>query len=445
MRVTRMTPLILAALLLAGCHKKEDPAARPPPRRMGAPDTAEATVQLDFWHIMNYSGPKEVLAAAVKRFEQANPGTSVTIQTFDNDAYKTKLAIEMASGTPPDVFFTWGGGGLATFAEAGRVVDLTDALARNAWRERFLDSALGICTSNGRVFAVPLDLSCVLVWYNAQLFAARNLVPPETYAELTELCSALRGAGITPFALGNMKQWPGAFYFVYLAAREGGAQLFFDAAAGQAGAVFDHPAFVRAGERLRQLVELKAFPTGFNGVDTAQARTQFLTGKAAMYVMGTWLVARVKGEAPDFLPQMSCFAFPRTASGAGAPDTVVGGVNCGFAVSKACRHPDEAVELLRFLTDDEIARAWCGIGRIPSLQVGEDALAQLPVPTRAALSHLESATMLQPYYDQYLPPRLAEMHKKTTQELFAGTMSPAEAATRMAQSAAEQLGKAAQE
>ena len=41
-----------------------------------------AAKTLTFWHIMNYSGPKEVLEGAVKRFEAAHPGVKVIVQTF---------------------------------------------------------------------------------------------------------------------------------------------------------------------------------------------------------------------------------------------------------------------------------------------------------------------------------------------------------------------------
>ena len=72
-----------------------------------------------------------------------------------------------------------------------------------------------------------------------------------------------------------------------------------------------------------------------------------------------------------------------------------------------------------------------------SMRVRAEALAQLPAPTQSALQLLQAAGDIQPYYDQYLPPRLAEEHKKTTQALFALTLKPAEAAERMAQCARE--------
>jgi raffinose/stachyose/melibiose transport system substrate-binding protein len=424
--------LLTAALCLPACGRK-------PPASPATPTTTATTARttLTFWHIMNYEGPREMIDGAVLRFEAANPDVKVNVQTFDNDAYKTKLSVELAGGAPPDVFFTWGGGGLAAMAEAGRVLDLTEAVSRDGWRERFLPAALPFCAARDRVYAVPLDLSCVPVWYNAALFEKLQVTPPKTLDELQSLCRSLRERGVTPFALGNQAQWPGALFFIYLAARGGGTELFLDAAARKAGHAFTDPAFIRAGEGVRQLVEAKAFSVGFNGIDDGQARTRFLNGDAAMYLMGTWLVARAQKEKPEFLPHLKCFPFPTVPGGAGDPATVVGGVNCAFAVSKSCKRPEKAVELLRFLTAPEMAEAWCRIGRIPALAVKDDALAQLPVPTRETLALLRAAKSIQPYYDQYLPPRLAEEHKKTTQALLAGTMKPQEAAERMEKAASE--------
>ena len=421
--MSRKAVLMVLAMLLAGCGGGDRAA------KSGADG---GVVTLRFWHILNYSGPREILARAARRFETANPGCRVEIQEFENDAYKTKLAVEIASGTPPDVLFTWGGGPLADYARAGKVVDLTAALDKNDWGARFIDQALDLCRHGDRVYAVPLDLSAVVLWCNAGLFAQHGAEYPKTYDDLLRLCQVFRAAGVDPCALGNMKQWPGAFYFSYLANRCGGTGLFLDAAHGRAGASFADPAFVRAGEMLRGLIDAGAFPVGFNGLDDGPARTRFVTGQAAMLLMGSWVVARIKDEQPAFLEQLRAMPFPAVPGGRGDADAVLGGINCGFAVSSSCRHPELAIELLRYLTDEQVVTEWCESGRIPALSTTPEQEEKLPAPTRQAYAMLKSASSLQPYYDQYLTPRLAVEHKNTTQGLFAGTMTPEQAAARMA-------------
>ena len=323
---------------------------------------------------------------------------------------------------------------LAAYARAGKVMDLTGALSEDAWRDSFDAAALGFCTDGGRVYAVPLDISVVPVWYNRGLFERLGLKPPGTFEELKAACGALKAEGVAPFALGNKDQWPGAFYFIYLATRMGGTALFERAARGEAS--FADRAFVAAGARLRELVEMGAFPEGFNGLTDAQARRQFFTGRAGMYVMGNWVVARCVAEAPEFMGQLDCFPFPAVAGGAGESGTIVGGTNTAFAVSSACKHPDLAIELLRELTSARVAGEWIKAGRLPAVGRRTEGAA-LAEPSRRALELLGAAPRIQLYYDQYLPPALAAVHKETTQAIFAGTMTPEQAAARMARAAEE--------
>ena len=44
---------------------------------------------------------------------------------LENEAFKTKLATAMQSGTPPDLFQSWGGGTMAAQAAAGNLQDIT--------------------------------------------------------------------------------------------------------------------------------------------------------------------------------------------------------------------------------------------------------------------------------------------------------------------------------
>lgn len=421
----------LTAGFIAGCGSREQEGSGPSP----------APRRLTLWHILNYSGPREIVERAVARFEKAHPGVEVEVLTFDNDPYKTKLGVEMAGGTPPDVFFTWGGGALRAYAAAGKVLDLSPALADSPeWEERFLPAAMALCRDGDAVYALPLDLAAVVLWYNAALLREHGLTPPGAVPEMLTASQTLPPKGITPVALGNRKQWPGAFHFVYLATRRGGTPFFLRCAAGDPAARFDDPVFVDAGQHLRTLIDAGAFGKGFNGVEDAQARTRFLTGRAAMYLMGTWLVPKMRNEAPDFEPNLRCVPFPAVPGGKGDPNTVVGGVNAAFAISATCRHPELATDLLRQLTAPEVVGEWCAAGRIPALKATAEQLEALPRPTRDAYDILGKAALLQPYYDQYLPPRLAETHKKTTQEIFAGTLTPEDAARNMQDAADQERG-----
>jgi raffinose/stachyose/melibiose transport system substrate-binding protein len=415
--------MVCAAFCLTGCSKENEP----PNATGGKP------AKLTFWHIMTYDPPGQILSDAAGRAD-----AEVEVEAIKNDAFKSRLQTELAGGDPPDVFHTWGGGILQAQARAGKVLDLSDMLTGGD--VTYNAGAMQFCKFDGAVYAVPLDISVVPLWYNKRLLREHGIAPPATFAELMAACKKLRAAGVTPLALGNAQQWPGAFYFAWLATRLGGADLFAKAAAGEDGVTFADKRFVEAGRKLKALVDVDAFSKGFNGLSTDQARAQFFGGKAAMYVMGTWLVAKCEGEAKAFMSNLGCVAFPTVKGGAGAPGTVLGGVNAGFAVSADCQSPEAAYGLLRELTSKQVALEWAKAGRLPAVEFdGDEAVAEaLPAPSQDALKLLQAAPRIQLYFDQYLSPAVAAAHKETTQAIFAGTMTPQAAAEEMATAAAHE-------
>ncbi|MBR4219683.1 MAG: hypothetical protein IKR81_00930, partial [Victivallales bacterium] len=58
---------VVVSLFFVGCGKRVEK------------ETAERPIQLSLWHIMNYSGPREVIERAVERFEAENPDCKVQI------------------------------------------------------------------------------------------------------------------------------------------------------------------------------------------------------------------------------------------------------------------------------------------------------------------------------------------------------------------------------
>lgn len=414
-------------MVLGGCGRKD------------APTPGGGAREISFWHIYTRGPTKEAVGAAVARFEAANPGVSVKASEIPNDPYKQKLAVAMAAGSPPDVFFTWGGGILAADARAGHVLDLTGRVPEEELA-RMNPAAMEFCRSSKRLWALPADVAAVVFWYNRDIFAEHGIEPPETYARLVAICGKLGGAGVTPLALGNSDCWPGAFYFIYLAMRRGGLGPFADALARRAGPGFAHPSFIEAGGFARGLAEKGWFTRGFNGIDYTRARQLFFQGRAAMILMGPWILADARGEAPPgFVAKMGCFAFPVIEARDIDATAVLGGVNSGYAVSSKCAHPDTAVALVRELTSLESARAWAATGRIPAL-AADIAVPMLPPETRDVAAILGQASAIQLYYDQALPPELAELHKTTTQGVLGGTTSPERAARLMEEKARAVLG-----
>lgn len=414
----------------SGSQQPADTPAETGQDENGASDPTEVP-KLTVWHI-EVGEQKNALEQAIKRFEEEHQ-VEVEFVQHENDPYKTNLVVAMGAGNPPDVFHSWGGGWLKQFADAGQVLDLTEKIDPS----QYVGAALSATTFDDRIYGVPMTLGIAPVFYNKEIFEQYNLTPPETYSELLEIVDTLNENGIIPFALANQTKWPGALYLIYFADRIAGHELF-DSAFARTGRGFDDPAYVRAGEMIQELVQRNAFPEGFNGLnyDTGQARALLYSGKAAMMLMTSGFISNVRDEAPEFEEKLDIFNFPAVEGGEGDPSNVVGGVSPAFSVAASSKHPELAVELVKFLTSVEVAQEYTNItGKISAVQgvVSDDPFGQ------RFTEFLQQAGNMQTYYDQTLPPELGELHKDTTQALFGLDMTPEEAARLMEEKAKELL------
>lgn len=392
---------------------------------------AQDTITITFWHIQNTGTGPELIQQAVDRYMADNPGVTVEVVPMQNDPYKTRIRTAMGAGDPPCVFPSWGGGPLYEYVQAGQVVDLTDYMNAENYVERFVPASLSNVTFDGSIWGVPVENTAIAVfYYNKAIFERLNLTPPTTWDELVEIAGILKDNGIAAFSLAGRSKWTSSMYYMYLVDRIAGPEVFAAAANRLEGGSFEHPAFIRAGEMIQQLVDMGAFVQGFNGLDydTGQSRIPMYADAAAMELMGTWQIATYLAENPDFYNEkLGFFPFPAVEGGTGDPTSVVGTVGDNYYhISSTCAHPAEAFEMIQYLIDDESVALRIESGRIPPvIGVAE----QLTDPVlQEVIRMVEQAASVQLWYDQYLPPELGEVHKDTMQALFGLDITPEQAA-----------------
>jgi raffinose/stachyose/melibiose transport system substrate-binding protein len=384
------------------------------------------------WDLQTTKGAVKILADGAARFEKANPGYKVEQSHIQNDAYKTKLKIAFGANQPPNVFSSWGGGPLKEYVKAGQVVDLTNYLAKDAaYRDRFASAGFSSVTFDGKIYGVPAENTAMaVVFYNKDMFSQNNLTPPKTWDELMNVVKVLKAKNIAPFALANKNKWTGSMYFVYLADRIGGSQVFQKAASRSPGGSFADPAFVEAGKRIQELVKAGAFADGYNGLDydVGASRRLLYSGKAAMELMGTWEAATIRNENPGFYEKLDFFPFPAVPGGKGDPNAVIGTVGDNFfSISSSCKEPEAAFRLIQSLTDDVSAQARLDDKRIipvKGLKTSDPFLNRV-------MKLVSEASNVQLWYDQELSPNLAQTHLNTTQALFGLSITPEAAAQQM--------------
>ncbi|MCE1253780.1 MAG: extracellular solute-binding protein [Anaerolineae bacterium] len=448
---TLLSLVLIFSFVLAACAPAATPAPAPAPTQAPAaqpaapateaPEPTKAApaekVKITWWHIQTADNEKVLWQGLADEYMKAHPNVTIEISVYENEAFKTKLTTVMQSGTPPDVFQSWGGGSMNEYVKAGLLKDITADLDKDGWRDTFSPGALAVYGFEGKNYGVPRDMGMVGFWYNKDLFAKAGIEnPPATWSELLEDVKKLKAAGITPIALGAGDKWPAAFYWEYLAVRIGG-KAAFDAATNRSGS-FTDPAFVEAGNKIKELVDAKPFQDGYLGATWGDEATLIGNGKAAMDLMGQWGPGAFKDNSTSKAgigDAQGWFPFPAVEGGAGDAADALGGGN-GWTIGKNA--PAEAVDFLKFISSADSQRAQAKIGlSVPVVKGAEDALTDpmlILVQKGAA-----SAQYFQLYYDQYLPPAMGSVVNDNVQAIFAGTLSPEQAAQAIEDSAAQEI------
>jgi raffinose/stachyose/melibiose transport system substrate-binding protein len=393
---------------------------------IAAAGAAELNVKL--LHVEQNPQAVAFLKEVARRYMAEHASVSIDIQYLENEAYKKKLTTLLQSPDRPNIIYSWGGGVLREQVKAGVIEDLSSSMT-GSWRERFSPAAIQAYTLNGKVYGVPMQVSQVGFFYNRDLFAKAGVdaAAIATWDDLLAAVKKLKAAGVTPIIAGGADKWPLHFYWTHLAIRNGGKPAFEAALRGE-GEGFAAAPFVKAGEQLRQLVDLEPFQRGFLGVTFPQSSGQFGDGKGAMVLQGNFMLNSMRANSADKKgitdDKLGWFAFPTTAAGKGDPTDTLGGLN-GWLVTKGS--PKQAVDFLEYFSRPEFQREAAARGfYIPVAKGTQDALAN-PILRRIA-ENIARSKYHQIFYDQMLGPSVGAVVNDVSADLVAKVMTPKEAA-----------------
>jgi raffinose/stachyose/melibiose transport system substrate-binding protein len=385
---------------------------------------AMAAEEISFWNIATDEPDKTIWSYAVDQFnENDSEATGFEIDQIAtvNDQYKQKLAVAMASGECPDMYIHWTGGPMVEYIKSGYAQDITDKVKEYGLDELYTEASLAQCTVDGKIYAIPVkNDSVAMFFYDKAMWEEKGYEVPETISELEALCDKMVEDGITPFALANSAQWTGSMYYMYLVARYGGPQIISDAYDGTGSLVNDATIF--AGEKIEEWVDKGYFPEGVNSLspDNGDDRALLYTG-AGMMLHGSWQVASIKSENPDFYENLGAFPFPVLEDSEADQSVVVGTMGDNF-ISFNCEGDklDAAIKMASYYSTDEWMALDIESGNLPPLKA---ATSEEPA-WQDILEVLGKASSVQLWWDQYLPSAVADVHKSATQLLFDNSETP---------------------
>lgn len=439
--------LAVLALVAAGCGSDEaeettTTAAAPEATTTteAAPETTTTTttealeeVTIRWWHIQNSDPGLTTWQNVADEFEALHPNVTIEITVQENEAFKSTLQTNLQAGDPPDLFQSWGGGGLAEQVEAGFVQDITDASA--SWIDNLSGAGNSLFNIDGVQYGAPFNLGAVGFFYNTALFEEAGIAaPPATWEELLTDVELLQDAGITPISVAAGDKWPAMFWWAYLAVRIAGADGVAQAVADGS---WDAEPFVQAGEELKRLIDMDPFQPGFLAApwDGADGSASTMNGRdTAMLLMGQWAPGTIRSNSADGTgidDVIGWFPFPVVEGGAGVATDVFGGGD-GFVVG--INAPAETVDFLEYISSLDVAnRLGEDGGTLPVVKGSEGSVTDPQMV--AVVECLAAGTYMQLYLDQVTPPDVGAAINDAVQELFAGVSTPEQVAGKIAAAA----------
>jgi multiple sugar transport system substrate-binding protein len=312
----------------------------------------------------------EILQPMIKDFEKQNPKVKVMIMHTPQN-YFQKLHLLFASKAPLDVVFI-NNLYLPFYANANMLKPLDMDVSE------FEPKALQALTYNDKLYAIPRDISLLVMFRNKDLFKKCNVdlnKSSETFNEFLIASKKFKQCGV----FGTSFETNPIMYMPYLMS-EGGGILGDDKKTN----IFHNSSSQKGLNFYTDLrKKYQVAPTASESANLTMAQ-MFLQQKVAMQLSGHWLVPKYTKEAT--------FNWDTTTFPKGSKGSIVSLDASGWAITANSKHPKEAKKLIEFLSSKENIEKFADSGLI--VPARKDVLtgtySQVPV-NKAFIKAIETA------------------------------------------------------
>lgn len=282
-----------------------------------------------------------ILKPILAEFEKENSDIKVDFMHIPQN-YFQKIHLLFASNTAPDVIFI-NNFYLPVYANAGLLEPLQ---ADNNFYRKSLDAL----SWGNTLYAIPRDVSSLVIFYNRDIFRKNNLPSPTddwTFGEFLNIAQKLTQDGV----FGISFEEDTLFYLPYLMSYGGGilsddlSRLIVNDASSQKGLNF------YADLRKKYHVAPKKEESA-----SATMAQMFLQEKLAMHLSGRWLVPKYREEAQF---DWDVVQFPKGEAGSVVPMDA-----SGWAIAKSSKHKIAARKLVDYLASKESSQKFTQSGLI---------------------------------------------------------------------------------
>jgi multiple sugar transport system substrate-binding protein len=282
-------------------------------------------------------------------FEAEYPNITVEYEPVGSGRAREKLLTEIAGGNAPDAAFV-DAGFVQDLASRGAAMNLdgyiagSEVVAEEDYVEGFRNTAL----LDGSMYGLPWDGETTGLFYRTDLFQQAGIEePPATWEEFEQAAAALTDPSKNQYGVA-MFSTEAAYYWYPWLWQAGGDILSPD---GQ-DIAFDSPEGIQAAEFYVNLAR-KYAPPDYLASDSWNGRVTFASGKAAMYIAGSWFAGNTISEFPDIEGKWATAPLPEGP--AGCATTLAGD---SLIILEGTENADAAWLWIEFLSRPENMKEW---------------------------------------------------------------------------------------
>lgn len=312
------------------------------------------------WSVQEKDDEYEARKVAFEAFAEKYPGVELDLNlTMSDETFKSKLPSAYASGTAPDLHYSWAGGTMVKFAQEGFLMDMTELLTTPPL-DKYIDKAtLSVATYEGKYYAIPLQAWAGAFLVNKSIFEEAGLTPPPSnyqpsWQEFTHWIETIRAeTDYAPISMPASRDamWVPHFWYMSLVDRLSEDYYFKKTLNRVKGYSFTDQPFVEAASKLKSLVDMNAFQSGFRGDGYTAAVDRYFAGNAAMHYMGGWVTSSLEQANLETFEDTVNIRFPSIIEGY-PQDTILAAIGVWYAANS--RGNTEIVEeFLKFLITAE--------------------------------------------------------------------------------------------
>ena len=301
----------------------------------------EEPITLNMWCIATESDSnRHSYEAAIADMQEKYPNITFNWEAFENQSYKTKIKAAVSANEMPDIFFTWSCAFLGDFVEAGKVYCLDDAYQN--YKSELPESMLGNSTYDGKHYGVPLTMNIVGLFANMDLLKEAGYTEiPGTYEDFIACCDALKAKGIIPFGCAGKETWCVTEYLESVIEKSVGADALNDIFLGRA--TWNNQDVADAVDTFQALVNNGYFDPSGIGLTNDEVKNNFIAGKYAFYMNGTWNCADFAANE-EFFPKVKVGEFPVINADKAKLGQLIGGPSDTLAVAASSPNADKAAD-----------------------------------------------------------------------------------------------------